>query len=57
MILTISYKDNGISVIDKVSGYRIKDNLLFVKKDERYSNIIPMEVIKYISIEYNDSLK
>lgn len=57
MILTISYKDYGISVIDKVSGYMIKDNLLFVKKDERYSNIIPMEVIKYISIEYDDSLK
>lgn len=58
MILKISFREEKSALlIGKCTDYMIKHDLLFVEDNGRICNITPMNVIKYISVEYEESVK
>lgn len=58
MILKISFREEKSALlIGRVKSYRVKDDILIVENKDGICNITPLEVIKYISVEYEESVK
>jgi hypothetical protein len=58
MILKISFREETSALlIGGVTKYRVKDDILIVENKDGICNITPLEVIKYISVEYDEEVK